>query len=98
MADYRIVTDSACDIYPEVLKEWDVDMIPMPYMFTDTGEQHFDHDQPIRDFYRQMREGRVAKTSALNVDAYKDLFRSILDAGLDIFYVAFSGGLSATCP
>ena len=97
MADYRIVTDSACDIYPEVLKEWDVDMIPMPYMFTDTGEQHFDHDQPIRDFYRQMREGRVAKTSALNVDAYKDLFRSILDAGLDIFYVAFSGGLSATC-
>ena len=97
MSAYRIVTDSACDIAPEFLRDWQVDMIAMPYMFQDTGEQHVDHDMPISSFYAQMRTGRVAKTSAVNVDAYDRMFKPLLEQGLDILYVAFSSGLSATC-
>ena len=97
MSAYRIVTDSACDIAPEILRDWQVDMVAMPYMFQDTGEQHVDHDMPISSFYAHMRNGRVAKTSAVNVDAYDNLFKPLLEQGLDILYVAFSSGLSATC-
>ena len=97
MSAYRIVTDSACDLAPEILRDWQVDMVAMPYMFQDTGELHVDHDMPISAFYAQMRGGRVAKTSAVNVDAYDDLFKPLLEQGLDILYVAFSSGLSATC-
>ncbi len=97
MSEYRIVTDSACDIAPEMLREWQVEMLPMPYMFQDTGEQHISFDQPIRDFYAEMRAGRVAKTSALNVADYQECFQSILSAGQDILVLAFSSGLSATC-
>ncbi len=97
MSDYQIVTDSACDIAPEILRDWQVEMIAMPYMFTDTGEQHVDHDQPVAAFYAQMRAGRVAKTSAVNVDTYREFFQPILDRGQDILYIAFSSGLSATC-
>jgi DegV family protein with EDD domain len=44
-----------------------------------------------------MRSGRVAKTSAVNEDAFRDIFTPYLEAGQDILYLAFSGGLSSTC-
>ena len=96
MSEYRLVTDSACDISPELLAEWQVELIRMPYLFQDTGEQHLDHDQDCAEFYNEMRQGRVAKTSSVNADTYKETFIPMLEAGLDILYVAFSGGLSVT--
>ena len=97
MAEYILVTDSACDITPELLKEWDVELIRMPYLFTDDNVEKLDHDQPIGEFYGAMRAGRVAKTSGVNEDAFVRAFTPILEAGKDILYLAFSSGLSVTC-
>ena len=98
MADnYVLITDSACDILPEKLAEWQVQMIPLAFLFTDTGKEQKDHEEPISDFYAAMRSGRVAKTSCINEEAFKNVFTSILEAGNDLLYLAFSSGLSATC-
>jgi DegV family protein with EDD domain len=43
-----------------------------------------------------MRQGAVAKTSAINTDAFIHAFTPILQEGKDILYVAFSSGLSTT--
>ena len=51
----------------------------------------------IREFYRLMREGHIAKTSAVASAIFKDTFEAILAEGKDILYLAFSSGLSATC-
>ena len=96
-AEYVLVTDSACDILPETLKEWEVELIRMPYLFTDDGKEKLDHDQPMHEFYDQMRNGRVAKTSGLNEDTFLNTFEPILKDGKDILYLAFSSGLSVTC-
>ncbi len=96
-AKYVMITDSACDITPERLAEWSVELIRMPYLFTDDGIEKLDHDQPIREFYNEMRGGRVAKTSSLNVNIIADAFAPFLEAGQDILYLAFSSGLSVTC-
>ena len=69
----------------------------MPFLFTDDGVARQDLELPLKDFYRQMREGRVAKTSAINEDAYYQMFTPILEEGKDILYLAFSSGLSVTC-
>ena len=92
-----MITDSACDILPEKLKEWDVELIRLPYLFTDDGKEHLDQDQPMHEFYNEMREGRVAKTSGINEDTFQNVFASFLEAGKDILYLAFSSGLSVTC-
>ena len=98
MADnYVLVTDSACDILPEKLAEWKVEMIPLAYLFTDTGKEQLDHEEPIREFYKSMRDGRVAKTSSVNEDRFINAFTPILEAGKDLLYLAFSSGLSVTC-
>ncbi|MER2056139.1 MAG: DegV family protein [Clostridia bacterium] len=96
-ASYAMITDSACDILPEKLKEWDVELIRLPYLFTDDGKEHLDQDQPMHEFYNEMRDGRVAKTSGINEDTFQNVFSSCLEAGKDILYLAFSSGLSVTC-
>ena len=95
--NYVLITDSACDILPEKLAEWHVQMIPLAFLFTDTGKEQKDHEEPIKEFYNAMRNGRVAKTSCVNEDAFVGIFTPILEAGQDILYLAFSSGLSATC-
>ena len=95
--NYVLITDSACDILPEKLAEWNVQMIPLAFLFTDTGKEQKDHEEPIKEFYNAMRSGRVAKTSCVNEDAFVDIFKPILEAGQDILYLGFSSGLSATC-
>ncbi len=95
--NYVLVTDSACDILPEKLAEWHVQMIPLAYLFTDTGREQKDHEEPIREFYAGMRAGRIAKTSCINEEAFESAFTSFLEAGQDLLYLGFSSGLSATC-
>ena len=94
---YVIITDSACDILPDTLAEWNVQMIPLAFLFTDTGKEQKDHEEPIKEFYTAMRAGRVAKTSCVNEEAFEHTFTPILEAGQDILYLGFSSGLSATC-
>ena len=96
MADYILITDSACDILPEKLQEWKVELIRLPYLFTDDGKEMLDNDQPMKEFYDEMRNGRVAKTSGVNEDTFAKAFTPILEAGKDILYLAFSSGLSVT--
>ena len=95
--NYVLITDSACDILPEKLAEWNVQMIPLAFLFTDTGKEQKDHEEPINEFYQAMRGGRVAKTSCINEEAFQAAFTPILEAGQDILYLGFSSGLSATC-
>ncbi len=94
---YVLITDSACDILPEKLKEWDVGLIRMPYLFTDDNRERLDHDQPMKEFYDEMRDGRVAKTSGVNEETFLTFFTPFLEDGKDILYLAFSSGLSVTC-
>lgn len=96
MSDYVIVADSACDIEEEVLQEWGVSVIKLSYIFTDTEETHPDYELDMKSFYKMMRNGRVAKTSAANVQQYLDAFTELYSKGKDVLYVGFSTGLSAS--
>lgn len=95
--NYVLVTDSACDISLEKLAEWKVELIRMPFLFTDTGKEQLDHDEPLKSFYSSMRSGRIAKTSGLNEDVFVQTFTPLLEEGKDVLYLAFSSGLSVTC-
>ena len=95
--EYVLLTDSACDIVPEKLREWNVEWMCLSYLFTDDGKEYLDNDQPMKEFYAEMRNGRVAKTSSLNEETILAKMTSFLEKGMDILYLAFSSGLSVTC-
>ena len=96
MANYKIYTDSACDISPELLKEWEVKEISLTFRFTDSEKEYNNEDMPTSEFYEKMKAGGVAKTAAINTEGFKEAFRESLDLGLDVIYLGFSSGLSTT--
>ena len=97
MSNYVIFTDSACDIKPEMLREWGVSYRALTFYFNDDNREYTNDDMPVGDFYARMRQGGVAKTSAVNVDIFEEAFEALLKEGKDILYLGFSGGLSTTC-
>ncbi len=96
MNDYVIFTDSSCDITPDVLKEWDVPYVDLRFIDSATGKDYTQHDLGIEQFYAQMRNGVIFKTSAANMDVFTKAFETILLEGKDILYLGFSSGLSST--
>lgn len=96
MKDYVIYTDSACDIKPELLLEWGVPFSHLTFRFEGDNNEYTGEDITSSDFYKKMREGGVAKTAAVNSEAFKERFEEILKEGKDILYLGFSTGLSTT--
>ena len=96
MDQYVILTDSACDISKELLDSWNVGFLSLTFKFTDSDIEYQNSDMPVDKFYAEMRAGRVAKTAAVNVDAFATLFEDEIKRGNDILYIGFSSGLSST--
>ncbi len=93
---YTIFTDSACDIPRETLDAWGVKYVCLSFAFDGDSTQYGNYDLSAEAFYQRMRDGEVAKTSAVNVGGFKDCFATELENGRDIVYLAFSSGLSTT--
>lgn len=96
MRDYVIFADSCCDVSPELLAQWGVPFANMTFTFEGDDTSYIDTDISNKEFYDRMRQGAVAKTAAINTDAFIHAFTPILQEGKDILYVAFSSGLSTT--
>lgn len=96
MNDYIIFTDSGSDISAEVLADWGVKAQSLTFKFNGEDREYKNEDLTAKDFYDRMRGGAVGKTSAINIETFKDAFRGELAEGRDVLYLGFSSGLSNT--
>lgn len=96
MRDYVIFTDSACDIKPELLSQWGVPYRSLTFRFDGDEKEYSNDDMSVVEFYDKMRAGGVAKTAAVNAEAFSKLFENALKEGKDVLYLGFSSGLSTT--
>ena len=96
MSNYVIITDSSCDLAPETLKEWSVESINLTFHLDGSSQEYINSDMPSGVFYQRMREGRVFKTAAANMEDFCQVFEQKLQEGVDILYLGFSSGLSNT--
>ncbi len=93
---YVILTDSACDLAPDVLASFGVAAKSLTFRFTDSDQEYSNDEMPVSEFYEQMRQKRVAKTAAVNTEVFCEFFDSYLKEGIDVLYLGFSSGLSNT--
>lgn len=90
-----MLTDSACDLPEDVIKEYDIDV--MPIIVIDDDTEYLDNVTiKPKTLYDNMRKGKVYKTSQIPVNTFQDKFEEIAKEGRSTIYIAFSSGLSAT--
>ena len=95
MSDYKIITDSGCDLPKEMLSQLNVQTVPLIVNFR--GKDLEDSvDDGIKDMYDGLRVGEVATTSAVNPDRWMEKMEGVLSQGQDVLTITFSSGLSTT--
>lgn len=98
MADFKILTDSCCDLPPKLAQELELDVFPMTFVLEGREYQHhLDHRKmDNHKFYEGLRAGAAATTVAVNPAEWTAMARPYLERGQDILILAFSSGLSTT--
>lgn len=96
MPDYRIITDSCCDLTLAQYAELGVPYAPLSVHFGTETYDNFTEPEQLKEFYARLRNGEYASTSAVNPEGWKKLMHPILEEGLDILCIAFSSNLSTT--
>ena len=92
---YRIITDTCCDLWPELYKELDVDVISLAVSFQGQEISSYTEDW-LKEFYHGLAAGKAGQTSAVNPEGWKQVIEPVLTAGQDALVLAFSSGLSTT--
>ena len=96
--DFLILTDSSCDLPPELAQELGVSVLPLTV--TLEGKEYANYldgrEIGFKDFYDRVRRGVVATTSAANADGFMGFMEPALAQGRDVLCLAFSSGLSST--
>ncbi|MGI6072879.1 MAG: DegV family protein [Lachnospiraceae bacterium] len=97
MSDFIIITDSACDLKPETMKQLGVKCCDITFLFEGEEDREYKNESiGNKEFYDMMRAGKVAKTAAVNADSLGKVFEEELKEGRDVLYIGFSSGLSTT--
>ena len=95
MANYKIITDSGCDLPKSMLQQLDVTSVPLYVNFR--GEDREDSvDEGISEIYAGLRAGEAATTSAVNPEGWANAIEPVLAQGFDALVITFSSGLSTT--
>ena len=98
MSEFVIMTDSSADLPAGLVKELELEVLPLS--FTMRGKTYLNwpdnRQMSSKAFYRALREGEMATTSAVNVGDFTQRMEPILQSGRDILVLSFSSALSAT--
>ncbi len=96
MPNYKIITDSACDLPQAMLQKLDLTVVSLHVILPGNSMPDTVEDGQIAAFYANMRSGAIPKTSAVNPESWAQVIEPVLEAGQDALVLGFSSGLSTT--
>ena len=96
MSKFIITTDSSCDCSIDELKQKNIPVVF--YEYTAGCKTFIDDMNEVnyKNFYNNMRNGVVYKTSQINPQRFYEFFKGLLDQNLPIIHVSLGSGLSNT--
>ncbi len=91
----KIITDSACDLPADIIKRYQIDVLP--FIINLKGEEYFDGvDLKPEGLSESIRQGGVPSTSQVPPDLFYKTFEKFLSQGIDCLYIGFSSKMSGT--
>ena len=103
MRDFQIISDSSCDLGPELAKEKGIDIIPFYVSFDEVTYQKERVELSIEDFYQRVLDNPKVfpKTSLPSAGDFAERFRYHIERGLDVLCICistkFSGSYNSAC-
>lgn len=94
----KVVTDSSCDLPDDLIRENDIEVVPLTITFPGDPRVYRDRvDISAREFWKRMFALKdLPKTSTPDPQAFVECFEKWLARGEEIIYVGLSSGLSST--
>lgn len=92
----KIIADSTCDLSEDLLKKYDIDIIPL---FIRLGEEEFeDGSQITPDEIYQWSDANKStpKTAACSMEKTADMFKAYVDQGMEVVCFSISEQMSTT--
>lgn len=92
----KIISDSTCDLCPELLEKYDISILPLHILL---GEEEYEDglDILIEEIYAWVDEHKeTPKTSAPSMDRAVELFEPYVKKGDEIVCFSISGSMSAS--
>jgi DegV family protein with EDD domain len=98
MRDYVIITDVCADLTPEMVEEIGVEVIPMEVTMEGRVFAHYPdgREMSLKEFYDNIRAGKMASTAQINPQTYIDFFSKFLEKGMDVLYIGLTSGMSGS--
>lgn len=95
MMKIKIISDSTCDLSPELLAKYDIDILPL-YVVTGDKTQKDGLEITPENIYDYVKEtGKLPSTSAPNVDDYMTIFKKWRDEGYEVVHFNISSDFSS---
>lgn len=96
--EFVIMTDSCCDMTAEMAAELELTVLPLRLQMGEAAYRNLldGGDIAFGEFYRRVRQGEDATTSAVSVGDFEEAMRGILASGRDVLCLSFSSALSTT--
>ncbi len=92
----KITADSTCDLSEELIKLFDVELIPLHIVY---GEESFDDGVNIfpSDIIERYRKARqLPKTAAVSMWEYAEHFKKYTEQGYDVIHIGLGSSISSS--
>jgi len=99
MSNFKILSDTSCDLSQELLEKYDIGLVPF-YITFDGGATYVKDrvEISLEEFYDKLsvKGAELPKTSLPSVMDYADKFRPYLEDGRDVFCVCITSEFSGS--
>lgn len=96
MSDLKIICDSLADVPKNLVKLYDIEVIPLTIIINET-EYKDGQNLTNEEFYKLIKEyDEIPKTSQATYIQFKEIFKKYLDQGKKILYISGSSKVTGT--
>ncbi len=92
----KIIADSTCDLPDELIKQLDIDIVPLYVIMDDASYKDGLEITPKKLIEWSDKTKKVPKTSAPSVEDFTKIFRPYAVRGREVVFISVSSELSAT--
>ncbi|MCR4678642.1 MAG: DegV family protein [Lachnospiraceae bacterium] len=93
----KILADSTCDLSEELVKRYDITIVPLSIIMGDQSYYDGEDVTPDKIFEWADANKTTPKTAAVSQDRAEAVLRPLIDAGDDIIFFCISSKMSSTC-